>query len=205
MKKIFVIALTLALLVVMTVPAMAAGGPGGKGGAGNGSGSVITPAPASVVSPATGSGSASRIGSAAGSGTAAQKGVGTVPGTGNGTAAKAGDEKGNENGIFSMVGSIVEIDPVAYTVSVSVVGGNKLTQPAIGQTVIVQATEATRFLLSYQVGVSQYSGTSAAIAFEDLVVGQDVSVNGEMEDGEWIASRFTVAPQLFQYTYSLNK
>jgi hypothetical protein len=195
MKKIFVVALTLALLVVMTVPAMAAGGPGGKGGggAGNGSGSVATPASAPVVSPGTGSETAAKIG------------VGTVPGTGNGTAAKVGAEKGNESGIFAMVGSIVEIDPVAYTVSVSVVGGNKLTQPSIGQTVTVQATEATRFLLSYQVGVSQYSGTSAAITFEDLVVGQDVSVNGEMEEGAWVASRFTVAPQLFQYFYSLNK
>ena len=197
MKKIFVVALTLALLVVMTVPAMAAGGPGGKGGGGNGSGPVTSPAPAPVVNPATGYGT--------GSGTAARTGAGIVPGTGNGTAAKVGAEKGNENGIFAMVGSIVAIDPVAHTVSVSVVGGNKLTQPSIGQTVTVQATEATRFLLSYQVGVSQYSGTSAAIAFEDLAVGQDVSVNGEVEDGEWMANRFTVAPQLYQYTYSLNQ
>jgi len=191
MKKILVVALTLVLMFAMAVPAMAAGGPGGGRGSGGGTMPAANPPAAAAGNP---SGNAAGTGSGQGSGTAG----------GNGNAARFGEEKGNESGVFSMVGSIAGLDPVAYTVSVAVVGGNKLARPVIGQTVTIQAAVDTRFLLNGQANTGTYGDPNTQIAFEDLEVGQNVSVNGELDEGVWLADRFTVAPLLSQYSYNYN-
>ena len=96
---------------------------------------------------------------------------------------------------FAMVGTIAAIDPALMTLTINVINGNKLAQDSIGEPVTVLVVDATRFLLK--------SGTIAApITFENLEVGQQVSLNGivsvENEIETWTAYRVTVGAYLTQ-------
>jgi hypothetical protein len=91
---------------------------------------------------------------------------------------------------FSMAGTIAAIDPVARTVTVTMVCGNQLVKPYIGKEVTLQTNEATRFLLRNP------EGNVTPITFEDLTVGQKVSSNGTLVDAIWTAFRITVGAQL---------
>jgi hypothetical protein len=92
-------------------------------------------------------------------------------------------------GPFALVGQITSVDAVTRTVSVSVLRGNMLVRPYIGQTVTLQTTGTTRF--QYKTGI-----TVTRITFADLKVGQYVSANGPLLNDTWTASRITVGASL---------
>jgi hypothetical protein len=118
---------------------------------------------------------------------------GIGPGTGAGTGSGLGIGTGNMRGIFALSGTVASVDPLVRTVSVEVLSGNKLAQPSIGQTVTLQTTAATRFLLRNP------DGTCTVIAFDDLAAGQNVSVNGSLANDVWTAIRITVGARLVHY------
>jgi heme/copper-type cytochrome/quinol oxidase subunit 2 len=91
---------------------------------------------------------------------------------------------------FALAGTIASLDPVAGTVTVTVVCGNKLVKPYIGQDLTLQTINTTRFLLRNP------DGTATPITFDDLVVGQNVSSNGKLADNVWTANRITVGADL---------
>jgi len=112
-----------------------------------------------------------------------------------GTQSRNGRGGGNEYGKggkmpFALAGTIASIDPAARTVTVTVVCGNKLVKPYIGQDLILQTTAATRFLLRNP------DGNATTMTFEDLAIGQKVSSNGRLTDQVWTASRITVGADL---------
>ena len=104
-------------------------------------------------------------------------GNGSGPGAGPGPSGK---------GKFSLAGIITAIDPTNLTVTVHVVAGSTLVKPFIEQELTVQTTADTRFLLCNP------DGKATPITFNDLAVGQKVSVNGTLAAGVWTAKRVTV-------------
>ena len=96
-----------------------------------------------------------------------------------------------KRGPFSLVGKISAIDSANGTVTVTVLKGNKLVQPYLGQSIALRTTLKTRYL---------YKSTATAVAtpitFADLKVGDPVSVNGTLANGVWTATRITVGAKL---------
>jgi hypothetical protein len=88
---------------------------------------------------------------------------------------------------FSLVGNITAIG--ADSITVSVVSGNTLVKPYVGQALTVTVTASTRYLLKDDDIVS-------IIAFGDLQVGQAVSINGTVANNVWTAKRVTVGASL---------
>lgn len=106
----------------------------------------------------------------------------SVGGNGN------GERKGG--GVFALAGTISAVDSAAGTVQVAVVCGNNLVTPYIGQTLTLQTSGTTRFLLQNP------DGTATPITFNDLAVGQNVSGNGRFQNNTWVTSRITVGASL---------
>ncbi len=94
----------------------------------------------------------------------------------------------NRGGLFNLTGFITAID--GATVTVQVVAGNPIVKPFIGQTVNIQTTAQTRFLLQNE------SGTATPITFDYLEVGQGISVQGMLVNEMWTANRITVGAKL---------
>lgn len=110
-------------------------------------------------------------------------------------ASPAGNGNGGNTGrrggaVFSLAGTITAVDSATGLVEVAVVCGNNLVTPYIGQTLSVQTTATTRFL------VQNPDGTAVIITLADLEVGQNVSANGQFANGVWTASRVTVGAAL---------
>ncbi len=112
---------------------------------------------------------------------------GPPPGKGGGVVSGVG--KGG-NPPFALAGTIASLDAQAKTVTVSVVCGNLLVKPYFGQNLVLQTTDATRFLLHNP------GGYATPITFSDLVIGQKVSVNGLYASDVWTAGRITVGADL---------
>ncbi len=121
---------------------------------------------------------------------------GTPPGqvgkpcTGNPSQGVPPAQKGNAQrlcGPFNLVGTITGIGD--STVTVQVASGNRLVKDFIGQTLTIQTTPSTRYLL-------RTSTETVPITFADLQVGQKVSVQGTLADGVWTARRITVGAAL---------
>ena len=93
----------------------------------------------------------------------------------------------NKGGLFTLVGTIAAID--GSVVSVTVVNGNPIAKPYVGQTVALQTTAATRFLLTTPTG-------TVVITLADLQVGQNVSAQGKLANGTWTASRITAGAKI---------
>jgi hypothetical protein len=96
-----------------------------------------------------------------------------------------------KRGPFSLVGKISAIDAAAGTVTVTVLKGNKLVQPYLGQAVTLQTTVTTRYLYK-----ASATAVATPITFADLKVGDPVSVNGTLANGIWTATRITVGAKL---------
>jgi len=97
---------------------------------------------------------------------------------------------GPRSSVFTFVGNITAIGE--GTVSVQVLGANKLAQPNVSKVFTVTVTDATRYLLN--------DGTIATpITFADLKVGDAVSVHGTLVNGIWTASRITVGAKLTHF------
>ena len=114
--------------------------------------------------------------------------AGGGPGGGNGNGG--GNGKGNGRGTFALVGTIASLDAANHTVTITILRGNKLAQPFIGQNITFQTSTSTRFL------VSNTNGTCMTITFADLAVGQDVSANGTLASNAWTAKRIAVGARL---------
>jgi hypothetical protein len=101
--------------------------------------------------------------------------------------------RGARNGAtttFALAGTIASLDPAARSVTVKLASGNSLVKGYIGQNLTIQTNDSTRFLLRNP------GGSATPIAFADLVVGQKVSVNGELVNSVWAATRITAGAKL---------
>ena len=98
-------------------------------------------------------------------------------------AASAKEGPGG-SGTFAVVGAIKGLDGTEVTVLVY--RGNVLGEQMLGQFLTVSTTDETRLLL--QGGIP--------IALADLALDQIVSVNGQVADGVWEATRITVGADL---------
>jgi hypothetical protein len=88
--------------------------------------------------------------------------------------------------IFTLTGVITAIDSTAETVTVKVWRGNWVAKPHVGQEVTLSTLATTRFLFKAA------DCTVTPIAFEDLAIGQQVSVRGRLVEGVWRTWRITV-------------
>ena len=105
------------------------------------------------------------------------------------TPALAAGKSPVAKGPFVLVGKISAIDPVAKTVTVQVLRGNALVKPYLTKTVVINTTVATRYQFT--------DGTTiSTITFSDLVVGNAVSVSGNLVSSVWSATRITVGAKL---------
>ena len=91
---------------------------------------------------------------------------------------------------FALAGTIFNIDKGAKSVTVTVACGNTIVKPYLGQSLLIQTNDATRFLLRNP------GGNATPFTFEDLTVGQKVSVNGQFANNVWMAGRITVGAEL---------
>jgi hypothetical protein len=97
---------------------------------------------------------------------------------------------------FALVGTIESIDDVSMTLTINVINGNKLVRDSGLTQVTVSVVETTRYLLKSCTIITP-------ITFENLEVGQPVSLNGivtvdENEIETWTAYRVTVGAYLTQ-------
>lgn len=89
--------------------------------------------------------------------------------------------------LFMLTGRITSIQ--GSTVTVDVLAGKPIVHPYVGQTLDIQTTDGTRFLLKTEAG-------TVAISLADLAVDQNVSVQGEVVDGLWTATRITAGADI---------
>ena len=85
--------------------------------------------------------------------------------------------------IFALTGTITALGTDSITVLVR--NGNRLIKPYIGQELVVQVTESTRY--------RQWTpGGCVPITFEDLEVGDTTSIQGTVSEEVFTAVRVTV-------------
>jgi hypothetical protein len=107
-------------------------------------------------------------------------------GGGSGTGSGTGQGQRGTRGTFAITGTIAAIGTNTVTINVS--RGNKPVQPYLGTQVTVTVTSGTRYLYK--------DSTITMIGFDDLKVGQPVSVNGILANNVWTVSRITVGASL---------
>lgn len=93
----------------------------------------------------------------------------------------------NRGTLFTLAGVITAIE--GNVVTVTVVGGNPVVKPYIGQAVALQTTSTTRFLQVTPTG-------TVIITLADLEVGQNVSAQGTLVSGVWTANRITAGAKI---------
>jgi len=91
---------------------------------------------------------------------------------------------------FNFSGNITVIE--GTTVKITVLASNNLVRSFVGQELTVTTNLATRYL-------EIVDGVAVPITFDDLEVGDPVSVHGVLVDGDWIASRITVGAKLIHF------
>ena len=90
-------------------------------------------------------------------------------------------------GVVSLTGIISAIDTTNLAITVTVSRANKLAQDYLEQDVFILTNEITRFLYKEDKALP-----ATVIAFDDLLVGDQVSVLGLSDaDGVWTALRVT--------------
>ncbi len=92
-----------------------------------------------------------------------------------------------QNTVFTLAGKITAIQ--GSTITVNVLVGKPIVRPYIGQTLEIQTTDSTRFLLKTETG-------TVPISLADLAVDQNVSVQGQVVNSTWTAMRVTVGASL---------
>jgi hypothetical protein len=92
-----------------------------------------------------------------------------------------------KSGSFTLAGVITTINGTAVTVQVT--GGNPIVRAYVGQTLTLQTTSSTRYLLKTDTG-------TVPITFADLAIGQKVSASGTIANNVWTAARITVGATL---------
>ncbi len=91
---------------------------------------------------------------------------------------------------FALAGTIAGLDAQAKTGTVTVVYGNTLVKPYIGQNLVIKTNDATQFLLR------KPGGYATPIAFNNLTIGQKVCVNGRYTNNGWVFGQITVGADL---------
>ncbi len=115
-----------------------------------------------------------------------------IPASAAGRGPGGGNGKGTgyaRNG-FTLVGTIASFDPAAGAVGVTILQGSKPAQSFVGQTITVQTTSTTSYMLRNP------DGTCTAASAVDLKVGQNVSISGSLVNTVWTAQRITIGAQL---------
>jgi hypothetical protein len=112
-----------------------------------------------------------------------------IPALAAGPGRAGGPAKGGK-APFALSGVITGIDPSAGTVTVTVACGNTLVKPYIDQPLNLQTTDTTRILLRNP------DSKATQITFNQLEVGQYVSVQGRLVKNVWTATRLTVGAKL---------
>jgi hypothetical protein len=115
--------------------------------------------------------------------------VSVIPALAAGPRHPDGRERG-EKAPFALSGVITGIDLPTGTVIVTVACGNKLVKAYIGQPLSLQTAAKTRLLLRNP------GGKATPITFNQLEVGQYVSVQGRVSSNVWTATRLTVGAEL---------
>lgn len=91
---------------------------------------------------------------------------------------------------FTLTGRITAIGD--STVTIQVLAGNKIVKPFVGKELTVTVTSATRLL-------EIVDDIAVPITFNDLEVGDPVSVHGKFANDVWTASRITVGAKLVHF------
>ncbi len=105
-------------------------------------------------------------------------------------AFAANTNASGQSTLFTLTGRITAIE--GSTITVNVLAGKPIVRPYIGQTLEIQTTDSTRFLLKTQTG-------TVVISLADLAVDQNVSVQGEVVNGVWTATRITVGADIIHW------
>ena len=92
--------------------------------------------------------------------------------------------------LFTLSGQITSIADSPVTLNVLTVSA--VARPYLGETLNIETTTSTRFLLKTPDG-------TVTIALEDLEVGDKVNVQGGVADGVWTATRITVGAKLIHW------
>ena len=92
-----------------------------------------------------------------------------------------------KSGSFTLAGVIPAINGTAVTVQVT--GGNPIVREYVGQTLALQTTSRTRYLLKTDTG-------TVPITFADLAIGQRVSTSGTVANNVWTATHIAVGANL---------
>jgi len=96
---------------------------------------------------------------------------------------QVGEPQPHNGQIFALTGTITAIGTDSITVLVG--NGNRLIKPYIGQELVVQVTESTRY--------RQWTPEGCIpITFEDLEVGDTTSMEGTASEDVFTAARVTV-------------
>ena len=92
-----------------------------------------------------------------------------------------------KSGSFTLAGVIPAINGTAVTVQVT--GGNPIVREYVGQTLALQTTSRTRYLLKTDTGTVLFT-------FADLAIGQRVSTSGTVANNVWTATHIAVGATL---------
>lgn len=110
--------------------------------------------------------------------------VGAAPAfAANADAAKRGT-------LFNLSGEITAISDTSITVQV--VSGSAVVRPYLSKELVIQVTDSTRFL-------RKVPDSTITIEFDDLVVGDKVSVQGSVKTSVWTATRITADASLIHW------
>jgi hypothetical protein len=96
---------------------------------------------------------------------------------------QVGEPQPSNQQVFTLTGTITALDSGSITVLVG--NGNRVVKPYIGQELVVQVTESTRY--------RQWTPQGCIpITFEDLEVGDTTSIQGTVSEEVFTAARVTV-------------
>ena len=169
MKKILVPFILIIMLTLAVLPATAGKGPGGGPGG------------------EPGSGPGEPIGTPAGTSRGPYMPDDSPQPEPFGKGTMTAYRQSTARGVFNLTGSISSIDYVNRVITVTVSRANKLAQEYITQDVFILTNETTRFLEKVDKTIP-----AIVITFEDLLVGDQVSVLGlSNAEGTWTALRVT--------------
>lgn len=95
------------------------------------------------------------------------------------------------HGVFAVVGTITTLDATTGTITLTVMRANKLAQPYLSLDITVATDEKTRFLYK-----ETTTSVATVITFDDLQVGDIVSIRGLVAEDVFTASRVTKGAKL---------
>jgi hypothetical protein len=89
-------------------------------------------------------------------------------------------------GTFAITGQVTAVDAVNKTITLTVLRSNKLVKAYVNTNVTVVTTLKTKYLYK-----ATSASTAVKITFDDIQVGDYVSVNGTVANNIWTATRIT--------------